>query len=386
MKIAIAAIALGMLMILIALGTSLGLQREIKAKIIALSGDIRIAPFENNNSSISITPINDVELRKEQWWDKKQVSHVYPFLSKGVLLKTKSEFEGAVVKGVNQAFPWEKLSPYLIEGSFPVFDSTLSKEIVLSQTLAKKLQLELGDRVTAYFQKDEPGAIPRIRYFNLVAVYQTGFPDFDNSFGFVDLRQLQRINGWTEKQIGGVEIFLTPNADVIPYADKIYRELPPHIDVQRVDQLYQGVFDWMALFDFNVLIILIVMVLVGTLNMTTALLVLILERSRMVGVLKSIGANNIQIQRIFMWNATYIIIRGLFWGNALGLLFLVGQAYFGWIELDPATYFVSKVPVALPIPLFIGLNFLVLSICGLIMWIPSLIVGKIDPTKVVRFR
>ena len=385
-KIAIAAIALGMVMMLIALGTSLGLQREIKAKTIALSGDIRIAPFENNNSSISITPIEKPELRTELWWDENQVEHLYPYVAKGVLLKTKSEFEGAVIKGVDQSFSWKKLSPYLIEGEFPDFDSLVSKEIVLSQTLAQKLKLNLGDRVTAYFQNDDPGALPRIRYFNLIAIYQTGFPDFDNSFTFVDIRQLQKINGWTEQQIGGVEIFLTPKAEAVSYAEKIYAELPPHIDVQRVDQLYQGIFDWIALFDFNVLIILIVMILVGTLNMTTALLVLILERSRMVGVLKSLGANNSQIQKIFLWNAVYIIIRGLVWGNALGLALLLGQSYFGWIQLDPATYFVSTLPIVLPFPLFIGLNLLVLGVCSLLLWIPSLIVGRIDPTEVVRFR
>ena len=183
-----------------------------------------------------------------------------------------------------------------------------------------------------------------------------------------------------------MEVFLKPKANAIPYAEKIYNELPPHIDVQRVDQLYQGIFDWIALFDFNVLIILIVMILVGTLNMTTALLVLILERSRMVGVLKSLGANNRQIQKVFLWNAVYIILRGLVWGNVLGLSFLVGQSYYGWIALDPANYFVSTVPIALPIPLFVGLNLMVLSVCSLLLWIPSLIVGRIDPTEVVRFR
>ncbi len=132
-----------------------------------MSGDIRIAPFENNNSSISIKPIDTLELRKESWWDKKKVAHLYPYVSKGVLLKTKNEFEGAVVKGVDAAFPWEKLRPYLVEGSFPVFDSLVSKDMVLSQTLAQKLQLNLGDRVTAYFQNNKEGALPRIRYFTV---------------------------------------------------------------------------------------------------------------------------------------------------------------------------------------------------------------------------
>ena len=165
-KIAVVAIALGMIMILIALGSSLGLQKEIKNKTIALSGDLRIAPFENNNSTLSIRPIDTLELQKQLWEDAAKIKHAYPFIAKGVLLKTKQEFEGAVVKGVSSAFPWEKLQPYLVEGEYPNFGDTLSKDIVLSQSLAQKLQLALSDRVTAYFQQENEGSIPRVRYFN----------------------------------------------------------------------------------------------------------------------------------------------------------------------------------------------------------------------------
>ena len=290
------------------------------------------------------------------------------------------------MKGVDKAFPWHKLSPYLIEGKFPVFDSLISKEIVLSQTLAQKLNLNLGDRLTAYFQNDDPGSVPRIRYFNLVAIYQTGFPDFDNSFTFVDMRQLQKINGWKDQQIGGVEIFLTPQAEMISYAEKIYTELPPHIDVQRVDQLYQGIFDWIALFDFNVLIILIVMIIVGTLNMASALLVLILERTRMIGVLKTLGATGNQIQQIFLINAGYIILKGLVIGNILGGLILFSQHKYQWLRLDPATYFVEAIPINLPFEFVIGLNVLVFGVCISILWLPTIIIGKIDPTKVLQYR
>ena len=152
-KIAIVAIALGMILILIAMGSSLGLQKEIKNKTLALRGDLRIAPFENNNSTISIRPIDTIELRKNVWEDQSKISRAYPFIAKGVLLKTKQEFEGAIVKGITSSFPWEKLMPYLVAGSYPQFDSSLSKEIVLSQSLAQKLQLKIGERVTAYFSK-----------------------------------------------------------------------------------------------------------------------------------------------------------------------------------------------------------------------------------------
>ena len=377
---------MGMVMILIAMGSSLGLQNEIKSKTVALSGDLRLAPFENNNSTISIRPIDTIELQKNKWEDKSKIAHQYPFISKGVLLKTKQEFEGAVLKGVNWAFPWEKLAPYLLEGDYPYYGNSLSKEIVLSQSLAKKLQLSIGDRVTAYFKQEDESSIPRVRYFNVGAIYQTGFPDFDDTFVFADMRHLQRINNWSPSEIGGMELFLNPEVNVNTYAEEVYRVLPPHIDVQTAEQRYQSIFDWIAVFDFNVLIILIIMILVGTLNMASALLVLILERSRMVGVLKSMGATNHQIQKLFLVNAIYIVGNGLLWGNLIGLGLLFGQHYFGWIQLDPSTYFVTTVPVELPLHLFVGVNALVLITCSLLLWFPSLIVARIDPTSVLRFR
>ena len=377
---------MGMVMILIAMGSSLGLQNEIKSKTVALSGDLRLAPFENNNSTISIRPIDTIELQKNKWEDKSKIAHQYPFISKGVLLKTKQEFEGAVLKGVNWAFPWEKLAPYLLEGDYPNYGNSLSKEIVLSQSLAKKLQLSIGDRVTAYFKQEDESSLPRVRYFNVGAIYQTGFPDFDDTFVFADMRHLQRINNWSPSEIGGMELFLNPEVNVNTYAEEVYRVLPPHIDVQTAEQRYQSIFDWIAVFDFNVLIILIIMILVGTLNMASALLVLILERSRMVGVLKSMGATNHQIQKLFLVNAIYIVGNGLLWGNLIGLGLLFGQHYFGWIQLDPSTYFVTTVPVELPLHLFVGVNALVLITCSLLLWFPSLIVARIDPTSVLRFR
>ncbi len=385
-KIAVLAIAIGLVMMLVAIGTSLGLQREIKAKTIALSGDLRIAPFENNNSSLSVRPIHSDEVTPTIESNIQTIKHAYPFVTKGVLLKTKNEFEGAILKGVSQHFPWEELSSYLKKGAFPSFEGAISKEMLLSVSLARKLNLNIGDRVSAYFQSQEEGRLPRIRYFILSATFQTGFPDFDDNYAFVDMRHLQKLNGWDEDQMGGYEVFLNDDSDTSVFAENVYAALPPHIDVQTVDQLYQGIFDWIALFDFNVLIILMVMILVGTLNMATALLVLIIERSRMIGVLKALGATTAQVQKIFLFNAAYIIAKGLLWGNGLGLLLLFSQVKWQWMQLDPATYFVSSVPVYLPLHYILGLNVLVLTICVGLLWIPSRIVGGIEPSRVLRFR
>lgn len=385
-KIAILAIALGMIMMLIAMGTSFGLQREIKTKTIALSGHLRIAPFENNNSKISVTPIRRDEVMPVVKHFSTAVQQVYPYISRGALLKTKSEFEGAVIKGVDVDFPWEKLSVYRVQGEFPSYDSLLTTKIVLSEKLARKLSLGIGDRVKAFFQNEKSSRPPRMRYFELATTYQTGFPDFDDNFAFVDLRHLQRINQWDEYQVGGYELFVDDNVDMDKIANQIYDRLPPHIDIQSVGELYASIFDWIALFDFNVLIILIVMILVGTLNMATALLVLILERSRMIGVLKALGATQNQVQKIFLFNAAHVIGKGLLWGNLIGLTLLFIQEKGKFIQLDPATYFVTAVPVYLRVWDVAGLNILVFSSCLLLLWIPSMVIGKIDPTRVLRFR
>ena len=385
-KIAILAIALGMIMMLIAMGTSFGLQREIKAKTIALSGHLRIAPFENNNSKISVTPIGRDEVMPVVEYFSIAVQQVYPYITRGALLKTKDEFEGAVIKGVDIDFPWDKLSVYRVQGEYPLYDSLLTSKMVLSEKMARKLSLTIGDRVRAYFQNEESSRLPRMRYFELAATYQTGFPDFDDNFVFVDLRHLQRINQWDINQVGGYELFVDDHDNMGDIANKIYDRLPPHIDIQTVGELYASIFDWIALFDFNVLVILIVMILVGTLNMATALLVLILERSRMIGVLKALGATQNQVQKVFLFNAAYIIGKGLLWGNSIGLALLFIQKKGEFVQLDSATYFVTAVPVYLRFWDVAGLNILVFCSCLLLLWIPSTVIGKIDPTRVLRFR
>ncbi len=385
-KIAIAAIAIGIMMILIAVATSLGLQREIKRKVVALSGDMRIAPFENNNSSLSIRPIDSRQINQKTWFSTKKIELIHPFINKAVLLKNNEEFEGGILKGINSDFSFEKISDYWISGSALTFSDIPSKEIILSQTMTNKLNVKLGDRITAYFQSKNTDGIPKIRYFTLLGIFETGFPEFDQSFAFVDIRQLQNLNQWSSSQIGGYEVFFNSQVDMDKAVEDIYQQLPPEIDAQSVRQLFPSIYEWIALFDFNVLIILIVMVLVGTLNMSTALLVLILERSRMIGVLKSLGASNKQIQRVFLWNASYIVAKGLLIGNIVALFILGSQYYWGWLTLDPETYYVNEVPIYFSFSYFSLLNLFVLGICILLLWIPSSLVSRIDPIRVLRFR
>lgn len=384
-KIGVFAIALGMVMMLIALGTTLGLQNAIREKTISFSSHLKIAPFENNDSALSVRPIitSDVLLPDSVLED---IASVYPVINMGGLLKSKSEFEGVIFKGVDGDYPKHKIQSFLLEGHFPKFDSMPSNEVLLSKTLSDRLSLSTGDRVTAYFQNSRKSNLPLTRYFTVAGIYETGFPDFDATYIWGDLRQVQRLKNWEKEQVGGYEVFLKEENSLQEMSEKIYNLLPSEIDVQTIEQLYQGVFEWIALFDFNTLIIILIMVVVGTLNMATALLVLILERSRMVGVLKSFGATAVSIQKIFLWNAVYIIFKGMIIGNGIGLLLLYLQSRTGFVQLDPATYFVREVPVSLGIFPILLLNVFVLFSCTFLLWFPSLVIGKIDPVKALRFR
>lgn len=374
-----------MVMMLIAMATSLGLQKEIKRKTVALTGDIQIAPFENNNSTISVSPIEISSLAKDLWFDDPRITDAFGYVSKGVLLKTKNEFEGGVLRGVDSLFPWQRLKPYLVEGDFPIFNTKISKQIVLSATIASKLNVGLGDRVTAFFQSKKEN-LPGIRYFSVVGIYQTGFPYIDDNVSFVDIRQLQRLNKWAENEIGGFVVYVEKENDRHLLSEELYQKLPPHIDVRTVEQLYEGIYDWISLFDFNVLIILCIMIIVGTLNMATALLVLILERAHMIGVLKVLGASQRQLQNIFLISAVKIIGKGMVWGNGIGLVLLWSQHRFQWIQLDPNTYFVDTVPVLLPWAYFIALNILVLVVCVALLWLPVKIVAYISPIRVLKMK
>ncbi len=383
-KIAIISIALGIVTMLIAVATGLGLKEEIKNKTVVFTGDLNITPFENNNSKISIRPIQLSELNEKYWNDKESIKHIQRVVSKAALVKSKTDFEGVIVKGVGVDYNWENLSSYMVSGRFPNTKDSLTSEILLTETLSKRLNVGVGDRITAYFQSASKTGTPNTRVFKIVGLYETGFPDFDSTYLLGDIRHIQRINRWSADEVGGFEVFLKKGANVEQQNLKIYNALPPHIDVISVDQIFPGLFEWISLFDFNIAVILFLMILVAVLNMTTALLILILERAKMIGLLKSMGAKNTLIQKVFLWNAIYIIFKGLVIGNVIGLGLLFGQQKFNWITLDPITYYVSEVPILLSLPNFLILNIGIVIICLFLLWIPSFVVSKIDPSKIMR--
>jgi lipoprotein-releasing system permease protein len=385
-NIATVAVAIGIAAILIAIATSEGLQREIQKKTSVFNGHILVTPFENNESQVSLLPFEDTPALRSQIKEEKNVDRIHSIVLKAGMLKTKNDFEGFLLKGVSDDFDWSSLSSFLTQGTFPKLEKeSVTNEILISETMADRLGIRLGQKVDAYFQNESGEGLPNRRRFTVVGIYFSGFPDIDQNLIYGDLRQVQRLNRWSSNQIGGYELFVNDFQDLDPTANRIYERLPSELNCSSISERFSGIFQWIALFDFNVLIILIVMLLVGIINMATALLVLILERSRMIGLLKALGADNTLVQKIFLYNGTVIMSKGLFWGNLIGLGFYFSQQYWGWIQLDPETYFVNQAPVFISGFQVVFINLFFLGISSLFLWIPSKIILRISPSRVLRF-
>ena len=385
-KIATLAVAMGMAMILIAVATGKGLQKEIKNKTAVFNGHLVVSPFEYSESQVSIIPFLDSPELRANIESEAEVIYLQRVAIKAGLLKTDFSFEGVVFKGVDADYEWENLNTFLVEGRFPDLGEKVSNEVVVSKVIAQRLSLEIGDDVSAYFQNSLNQKLPNIRKFKIVGFFLSGFPDFDQTFVLGDIKHVQRINKWKENQIGAYEVFLKDLDEVSSVGSTIYKKLPSDLDVVELTKQYATIFQWISLFDFNIFIIITVMIIVGVINMSTALLVLILERSQMIGLLKTLGARNKLIQKIFLFNGIVIMSQGLLWGNFIGLLFYFSQRYGKWIRLDPETYYVNVAPVSLGVLDFLVLNLGVLGISAVLLWIPSLIISGISPARVLRFR
>lgn len=385
-NIAMTAVAIGIASILIAMACSKGLQNEIRNKTSAFNGHILITLFENNESQVSILPFENSQEIKNKIEAHNDFDRMHAIALKAGMLKANDDFEGILLKGVDSGFKWTSIEGFLTQGDFPAYGSNSSNEILMSEVIANRLNLKVGDTVDAFFQNNLNEGLPKRRKFKIVGLFFSGFPDIDENLVYADLRQVQRLNQWNENQIGGYEVFVKSFSQVSQTSNQLYAGLPSELNSISISDRFSSIFQWITLFDFNVLIILIVMLLVGVINMATALLVLILERSRMVGLLKAIGAPDSMIQKIFMYNGIVIMSKGMFYGNLIGFTFYYSQLQWGWISLDPATYFVSVAPVSIAWFEAIFLNLIFLGLATLLLWIPSKIVLKISPSQVLRFR
>ena len=386
-KIAIAAIALGIIMMLVAIGTGVGLKLKIREKVAAFNGHIQIYNYDNNLSDVSVTPVSKNQDFYPEFTEVDQVSHVQAVATKGGIIRTEDTFEGIIAKGVGPDYNWQALDEYLIEGSMPDYSGDLNTEVLISRMLASRLDLKLGDSFFTFFLKDDdPAKTPNQRRFEIAGIYDSGFEDIDGLYIFVDLRHIQRMNKWTADQVGNFEVFLEDFSMMDEKNREIYGKTDSELDTQTLREKYYQIFEWIELFDFNIAIIIGIMIIVGGINMITALLVLILERTPMIGVLKALGSQGRSIRRIFMYNAAYLIGVGLLWGNVLGLGLLWLQDKYRIFKFpNPQEYYIEYIPVHINIYHIVLLNIGVFILCTLMLLIPSHIIDRISPVKAIKF-
>ncbi len=386
-KIAIAAIALGILMMLIAMATGVGLKYKIREKIAAFNGHIQIYNYDNNISDVSVIPVSLQQEFYPNFNLVEGVRHIQAVATKAGIIRTEDTFEGIIAKGVGKDYDWTAFEDFLIEGSLPTYTSELNTEVLMSKLMASRLQMGVGDEFfTLFLKQEDPSKVPNQRKFKITGIYDSGFEEFDGTYIFVDIRHIQRMNQWAEDEVGNFEIFLNDFDAIDEKSQEIYGKTLSTLDTQTIKNKYYKIFEWIGLFDFNIAIIIGIMIIVGGINMITALLVLILERTPMIGVLKALGADNWSIRKVFLYNAAYLILIGLFWGNLLGLGLIWLQDKFRYFKFpNPQEYYIDYIPVYIDLPTILLLNFGVLFLCMSMLLIPSYIITRITPVKAIKF-
>lgn len=384
-KIAITAIALGIIMMLISIATGIGLQKKIREKVSAFNGDIIITNFDTNFSNDSQIPISINQDFYPSFSNVEGIKHVQIIASKAGVIRTETDFEGVVVKGVGNDYNWDYFEDFLVEGDIPDFSGELGTDILISSYLTNRLGLKLGDKIVTFFLNDDSAKAPRSRAFIIVGIYNSGFQQFDEQFIISDIRHIQKLNKWKDDQIGGFEVFVDDFDEIVPIGNAVYNETSSTLDTLTIRDKYSSIFEWLDLFDFNIILIIGIMILVAGINMITALLVLILESTQMIGILKALGSSDWSVRKIFIYNAMYLIAVGMFWGNLIGLGLLVIQQQFKLFPLNPDTYYVTEAPVYLDIGYILALNAGTFILCLLMLLVPSYIIAKISPVKAIRF-
>lgn len=380
-----------MVMMIVSVATGIGLQQKIRQKVSAFNGHIIITNFDDNQSEVSSAPLSTDQDFYPKFASVDGIKHIQAVATKAALIRTENAFEGIVYKGVGKDYDWSNISEYLVSGKLPDVSGKLNEQVLMSQFMANRLNLKTGDKFNTFFMKDSGNQKPNLRIFQIAGIYNSGFQEFDNSYIIGDIRHLQRINKWKPNEIGAFEVFLDDFDQIQQKGDEIYahtfnkNDASKALDTKTITEKYYYIFEWLQLFDFNILVILIVMIVVATINMVVALLVLILERTQMIGILKALGAGNWAVRKIFLYNAGYLILRGLMWGNGIGIALVVIQQQFGIIKLNPENYYVTEAPVYLNWMYILALNVGTVAVCLAVLLIPSYIITKISPVKAIRY-
>jgi lipoprotein-releasing system permease protein len=381
-RIAIAGVAVGIVVILAATAIVNGFQQSIPAKFTGFWGHIQVSrleisqSFEQQPFAMRSDMLDSIQALPEVDW-------VAPYATKAGIIRTEESFEGVILKGIDASYDQSFLASCLLAGRLPDFATAEnSNEILLPESVLKRLKLKLGDKIQFYFIQDPP----RLRLFTIVGVYKLGIEgEFSKPFVISDLRHIQRLNNWEPDECGSLEVHLLQRAPLQNTAYEISDLVDLNLEAYTIEELYPNLFSWLNLFDLNKQVLMVIMLLVAGINMISALLILILERTQTIGLFKAFGMLNRDIRRLFLLTGTYIAGIGMLIGNGLALLFYWLQTRFQLIKLDENNYYVSAVPLEISAAELLILNIATLTVCVLLLVLPSLAIARIKPVEAIRF-
>ena len=388
---AVFGIAFGLFVMILSVAVVTGFKKEVRNKVIGFGSHIQLVNFDSN-SSYETVPVS-----KNQPWLKEigiipGIKHVQGFATKPGIIKTDDEIHGIVLKGVGSDFDWSFFKENLVEGSvFSVSDSTKSDNVLISKQVSALLKLKVGDPLYTYFLNEETKS-QKMRKFKICGIFSTSLEEFDRLFVLADISHVRKLNDWKPDQISGFEISINDfnelahlTREIRQITLKYSKEDETVLRPVAINSKYPQIFDWLNLLDMNVWIILSLIILVAGFNMVSGLLILMLERTTMIGVLKAVGSGNWSIRKIFIYISTFLILRGMLWGNLAAIAFCLIQSRFGIFKLDPTSYYLNTVPVNLKISHLLMLNGGTVIITLLMLLVPSWYVTKIEPDKAIRF-
>jgi len=380
--ISILSITLGLTIMIIAVSVVTGFQNEIRNKVIGFGSHIQISNFDYN-VSYETRPFRIEKELTEDISSLDGVVNVHAFATKPGIIKTEDEIHGIIFKGVGGDYSWDFFEDKIVAGKVePFVDSIRSDMVIISQYMAKLLMLKPDEDIFVYFIQDPP----RVRRLTISAIYETGLEELDKIFVLGDIQHIQRLNNWDHNQAGGLGVVLKNYKDIDQLNHQIREVIPYTLNTRTINQIYPQIFDWLALLDMNVYVIIIIMILVAGINMITTLLIAVLEKTNLIGILKALGANNQLVRKVFLYHAGFLIGKGILFGNVLGIGLIMLQEYFGIIKLDQESYFVNVVPAEINLLYILFLNVGTFAICMLMLIAPSYIISKISPVKAITFR
>lgn len=390
-RIALFGIALGLAVMIVSVAVATGFKNEVRNKVVGFGSHIHVVNFDSRNS-FELTPISQNQHFLKELDKVAGVKKVQVYATKPGMIKTEEYIQGIVFKGVDSTYNWSFFEDNLVEGRLPQLNnSTRVNEIILSEQISKQLRLKLNDSAVLYFiNEDEIN--PRLLQLYVCGIYKSGLEEFDKLFVLGDIKQIRRLNGWETDKISGFEIEVNNFSKIEEIEQQVRNKVIEYSEenntilrTESITRLYPQIFDWLAILDMNVWVILILMLMVAGFNMISGLLVLILERSTMIGVLKALGSQNWSIRKVFLYLSVFLTSRGMLWGNIIGITIILLQKGFEIIKLDPTTYYVDVVPLNFSFLHLLLLNIGSILITTVMLLIPSYLVSKISPEKTIRF-